>query len=94
MCQIILETVLCEFSFDGISRTADADSLRISTLYHEAFYDTMEDNFVIEALLYERDEVVYSIRCNVRIKLSFHDITIFHSNSNYRICQLYHSFLH
>jgi len=51
--KVIFKTVMCELAFDGISRTACAVAFGISALEHEALYNTVKNDAVIEALVYE-----------------------------------------
>ena len=53
MCQIILETVVGELSLDAVSRAAHSVSVRASALDHEAFDHAVEDQSVIESLIYK-----------------------------------------
>ena len=65
--QIVGKTILCKFSLDSISRAAHTGSFRISSLNHESFDDTVENQSVIKSLFYQTDKVIYSIWCNFRI---------------------------
>ena len=67
VAQIILETVLIKFSFDGISRAAHAGSVRAAALNHKAIDDTVKDEAIIEAFFYKTDEIVYCIGGDFRI---------------------------
>ena len=71
MCQIILESVICEFSLDAVSWTTHTGSLWASTLNHKSIDHTMEDQAIIKTLLYKTDKIIYSIRCNFRRTLHF-----------------------
>ena len=83
--QIIFKTVLVELSFNGVSRTTHAGSVRASALDHEAFDDAMENQTVVEAFVYQADKVIHGVRSDLRIKFCFDDITIFHFDGNNRI---------
>ena len=47
-----------EFCFDVVTTVAKAGSLGATTLNHEAFDNSMEDDAVIETDLRERDEIL------------------------------------
>ena len=85
MFQGIVEAVLTEFAFDVISRAAHTGSVRAAALDHETADHAVEDQSIIEALLYEADKVVYGVGSNFRIKLRFHNVAIGHGNGNDRI---------
>ena len=67
MFQTVLETVLGKFTFDIVAGATHSGSVRASTLDHEAIDNAMEDQAVIEALLYQADKIIYSIGSNLRI---------------------------
>ena len=51
--EVVLHTVHSELTLDAVARAADADTLRVAALDHEASDDAVEDNAVIEVVLYE-----------------------------------------
>ena len=67
MLQIIGETILGKFSFDGITGTSHAVAVGTAALDHEARNYPVEDQAVIEPLLHQVDKIVDSIRSNLRI---------------------------
>ena len=83
--QVIGETVLCEFSPDGVSRTTHSGSFRASALDHKSRNDTVEDLSIVEMFVCQTDKVVDGVRGNLRIEFAFHHITVFHCNRNNRI---------
>ena len=85
MLQGIVEAVLVELAFDVVSRAAHTGSIRAAALDHETADNAVEDQSIIEALLYEADEIVYGVGSNLRIKLRFHNVAIGHGNGNDRI---------
>ena len=80
MFQVVCETIVGEFAVDAVSRSADTGSFRISALDHETSDDTVEDHTVIKSFVYQRDEIIYCIWGDFRIKLCFDDIAVFHLN--------------
>ena len=86
MLQVVFETVLRELTLDAVSRATHTGSVRASALDHKAVDDTMEDQTIIKSFFYKTDKIVYGIRCDFRIKLCFHHITIFHGNGYDRVC--------
>ena len=67
MCQIIFETILAEFSFNGVARAAHTGSVWASALDHKTTDYTVEDQPVIEAVFYQADKVIYCIWGDFRI---------------------------
>ena len=53
MCQIILKTVMGELTLDAVSRTAHSVAVRASALDHEAFNYAVEDQSIVESLIYK-----------------------------------------
>ena len=92
MLQVVLESVLREFSFDGVTRTAHTCAVRTSALDHEAGNDAVEDKTVVKAFIDQADEIVDCIRRDFRIELSFHHAAIFHGDCNNWICHGYDLF--
>ena len=46
----------------------------------------MEDQAIIEALLYEADEVVDGVRSDLRVELCLNAVAVFHGNGYDRVC--------
>ena len=78
MLQVIFDTVVSKFSFNGVAGASHTGSVGTSALDHEAFDDPVEDQPVVKALIDQTDKVIYGNRSNVRVKLCFHDVAIFH----------------
>ena len=53
MLEVVFHAVHCKLALDAVARAADADTLRVAALDHEASDDAVEDNAVIELVLYE-----------------------------------------
>lgn len=80
MLQLVDKAVLCELSFDGVARSACAVAVRAAALDHEAADDAVKDQTVIEAFFYKADKVIDCVRRDLRVKLRFHDVAVFHSD--------------
>ena len=78
MLQIVRKTILSKLSLDRISRSACTSSVRVSALDHEAAYNSVEDETIIESLLRKLNEIVYCVRSYLRIKFELYHIPIFH----------------
>ena len=91
--QIVLEAVGAKLALDAVARAADADTVRVAALDHEAGDDAVEDHAVIKALLHETDEVVDGVRGNVGIELSLDDAAVFHFDGDDGIAHSIGSFL-
>ena len=67
MSKIVCNTILGKFTLDAVSRATHSGSIRASSLDHKSVDDTMEDQSVIEAILYKTDKVIDSVWCDFRI---------------------------
>ena len=85
MLEVVLHTVHFELTLDAVARAADADTLRVAALDHEASDDTVEDNAVIELVLYEWNEIINGIGSYLGVKLGLDDIAVFHFDGHDRI---------
>ena len=85
MLEIVGNAVHLELALYRISGAAYANALRIAALDHEAANYSVENNAVIKLILYQRDEVVDRIGCDLGIKLGLYDIAVFHFDCYYRI---------
>lgn len=83
--QIVGKTILCKFSFDGVTGTTHTGSLRASALDHETGNNTMKDFSIVEMFVCQADKVVDGIWCDFRIEFALHHITVFHCDRNNRI---------
>ena len=83
--QIIIETVLAEFSLYAVARAAHAGTLRISALDHKAGNDSVENEPVIKVMVYKADEVVDGVRSLVRIELHLDNAVVLHGYGYYWI---------
>ena len=53
MCQIVLKAVVGELALDAVSRAAHSVAVRASALDHESLDHTVEDQSVVESLIYK-----------------------------------------
>ena len=65
MFQIVLETILVELAADAVARAAHTVAVWTTALNHESVDYTMEGQTIVEAFVYQMNEVVYSVRSNV-----------------------------
>ena len=67
--KVIFEAVLGELTRNRVARAAHAGTVWTAALDHKAVDDAVEDQAIIEALLYEADEVVDGVRSDLRVEL-------------------------
>ena len=89
MLEVVLgKAVVLELALDAVAGAAHAGALRIAALYHEAGDDPVENKSVVEAAVYEAEEIVYGIRCNFGVQLGLDHAAVFHFNGYYRVWHL------
>ena len=71
MRQIVLEAVVGELSLDAVSRAPHSVAVRASALIMKPLITRWKISPLIESLYLQDLKVVYRIRGNVRVKLSF-----------------------
>ncbi len=67
MAKVIFEAVLGELTRNRVARAAHAGTVWTAALDHKAVDDAVEDQAIIETLLYEADEVVDGVRSDLRV---------------------------
>ena len=85
MLKVVGNAVHLELALDRVAGAADADTLRVAALDHEAADDAVEDNAVIEFVLYQRDEVIDRVGSYLGVELRLYDIAVFHFDGYYGI---------
>ena len=76
MGKIIFKAILGKLTFDGISRTSHAGTLRTAALDHKATDDSVKDQAVIEAVFDKADKIVYSVRSFITSPFAIVMVTI------------------
>ena len=67
MFQFIFETILIEFTFDGVAWATHAVAIWAAALNHKTGNNPMEGQIGVEAFVHQRDKVIYRIWGNLRI---------------------------
>ena len=94
MAKVIFEAVLGELTRNRVARAAHAGTVWTAALDHKAVDDAVEDQAIIEALLYEADEVVDGVRSDLRVELCLNAVAVFHGNGyDWILCHFSVSFL-
>lgn len=94
MAKVVFEAVLGELTRNRVARAAHAGAVRTAALDHKAVDDAMEDQAIIEALLYEADEVVDGVRSDPRVELCLNAVAVFHGDGyDWILCHFSASFL-
>ena len=94
MTKVVFEAVLGELTRNRVAWAAHAGTVRTAALDHKAVDDAMEDQAVIEALLYEADEIVDGVRSDLRVELCLNAVAVFHGNGyDWILCHFSASFL-
>lgn len=82
MLQVVGEAVLAELTLDRVPRAAHAGALRAAPLNHKAGDAAVEDQAVVEALLDQRNKIVYAVGGHLGVELRFDEAAVFHLNGN------------
>ena len=85
MFQVVFHAIVSEFTANGVAGTTHTCAIGAAALNHEASDDTMENQTIIEIVVYQRDKVVYCVRRDFGIQFRFDHAAVFHLKCYNRI---------